>query len=456
MFATVTALLLAVPLPSATQRAVQDAPDADTAADIILQSYSDLGHPAVDVLVTGTQGHYRTESTVLPLGPITTSGGPQRTQNAARTFFSQLEGEPFHLPTFENALARYHQTRLHAAVPELSPNDAFTEVDLNLDLKSSKPVQFSTAFNNFGASPLPRERVSLSAAIADPFSQPGSFSLSLTSTPDPSDFAAVSTTWQRQTLSGTTTLTAAYSEASASVRSIEIDSWTLLASAQQSFGTHWSVALNYRRSNSSLQFGGDLANLSEANFTDTFQLQIDRSDTWENGQSVLSLIASPGSITSDNSDRAFDTLRPGAEATYVIARGALRHKVTLPADLALDISLRSQISSAPLLQPDQLSLGGVAGVRSRSEFSQLGDHGFIAQTELSLPIITFAESLKVRPALFVDYGVVHDDVTGSQSHGAAAGPVLRARWNSADVYLAAGFGLDQSDQQVHASLRYSF
>ncbi|HYD82854.1 MAG TPA: ShlB/FhaC/HecB family hemolysin secretion/activation protein, partial [Opitutus sp.] len=98
-----------------------------------------------------------------------------------------------------------------------------------------------------------------------------------------------------------------------------------------------------------------------------------------------SLYASPGGLTSENDDAAFERSRFGAKAAYVYGRFEGQYSRALPAGFSLSTTASLQLASGPLLGTEQVNGAGSAGVRGYRESSAFSDEGVVVNTELHLP-----------------------------------------------------------------------
>lgn len=105
---------------------------------------------------------------------------------------------------------------------------------------------------------------------------------------------------------------------------------------------------------------------------------------------------SPGGMTGDNNDAAFQTIRPLATAQYVYLRLSAERVQQLPLDFALIGRVTWQVADANLLASEQLGVGGYTTVRGYEEREASGDNGFNISFELRTPPISFGNLLGLR------------------------------------------------------------
>lgn len=108
----------------------------------------------------------------------------------------------------------------------------------------------------------------------------------------------------------------------------------------------------------------------------------------------------------------FDSARRGAERAYHIARFSVFGEFALTQDFGLNARLTAQYSPHALVPGEQLGLGGATSVRGYRERELAGDSGYFASLEAVgpdvAPLFGSADSVRLRPLLFVDHGRVRN------------------------------------------------
>lgn len=164
---TITAAALPVvlesgdsPVPDRAQliKSLTDAPDADSAADALLQHYQNAGYPATSVEVEDLNGQRIVTVGVARFGKLWLSEGPPHTQKVATVHFGRLSNRFVSQPELAASLKSFHANPLHRAVPQLQPSQDGISVDALLKIEQSAPSQFSAGYLDTGARPLPRDR----------------------------------------------------------------------------------------------------------------------------------------------------------------------------------------------------------------------------------------------------------------------------------------------------------
>ena len=88
-----------------------------------------------------------------------------------------------------------------------------------------------------------------------------------------------------------------------------------------------------------------------------------------------------------NSDQEFNDKRFGGKPNFMYWKASYQRDTQLPADFSLVNKIKLQISDAPLISNEQLSIGGNATVRGYFESQNLGDRGVISSIEAYTPAL---------------------------------------------------------------------
>lgn len=216
---------------------------------------------------------------------------------------------------------------------------------------------------------------------------------------------------------------------------------------------HLDGGFDFKRSTTNLLFSNMPISgtpLDIFQFTGTYGGQIP--DDYGTTLASLTLTASPGGVTGDNSDAAFLARRFGADSRYAYVTVNLARETPLPGGFALSSRLRGQLASTALQGTEQLEFGGFAGVRGYRTARLFSDQGMIQRNELGLaPLATPFEPLhdltprdgRLGLYGFFDWGVSSD----------------RHPVPSDLTQTLAGLGLGlrfELDRFVHARAEYGF
>ncbi len=463
---TITAAALPVvlesgdsPVPARAQliKSLTEAPDADTAADALLQHYQSAGYPATSVEIEDLNGQRVVKIEVARFGKLWLNEGPPRTEKVAAAHFGQLANHFVFQPELDASLKAFHANPLHRAVPRLQPSRDGMSVDALLQIEQSAPLQFSAGYLDTGAHPLPRERFWLQGEFSDFWNHNSLTTTRLTLSPNPQDFHALQLgTRLFQTQGSEIGINLAYSGAQADT----FDAYTWQVSGQwlspeqslRDWKSRSALGLTYRRSNNALEFG----NSTSRGLADVFQLSANQTleRTWDSGLTKInaSLIISPFGDDDDH-----DSLRPGAEATYGILRTSIWHRQDFVKGWDLVASLAGQWASDPVLQADQIALGGASGLRGLPEQFALGDSGWLGGLELRTPVVDLPNDWKLRPSLFLQNGKAFDDVNDPGTSATTAGIGLQIGHNEPlRASLYSGWRLDDGGAEIHSQLTWKF
>ena len=426
-----------------------DAPDA--AADLVLSHYLTHGYPAVAVEIDDQNGLRNVDIEVARFDQISLTKGPPRTEKATAHLFQDLSGKFVDQQKLEERLADFHRNPLHRLVPRLQPSSDGSAVNALLRIEQSAAHRFQAGFHNLGASPLPRERFWLQGEWSDFGNRSSLTRARATLAPDPSEFYAVqlgSTLFLKNDRKFGATL--AYSGASQS-GDIGFDAYTLQAALFWK-QKHWQVGLNYRRTNNALEFG----NSSARGVADVFQLNA--GTFWET-QSAKEHLRLSGEIVLGlgGNDEDHDSLRSGAQSRYSIVRSNLWYRRKLSKAWDLVSQLSGQWASDPVLQGDQIALGGAAGLRGLPEQFALGDHGYLAGLTLRHRTIDLSRDWQLRPSFFIQHGRTYDLVAETDTSAITSGFGIQIGLQDLRASLHTGWRLDDGGgSEIHTQLTWTF
>ncbi|MFC5548793.1 ShlB/FhaC/HecB family hemolysin secretion/activation protein [Massilia aerilata] len=163
-----------------------------------------------------------------------------------------------------------------------------------------------------------------------------------------------------------------------------------------------------------------------------------------------------------SSDATFEAARPGAKRHYVIARVVGFAEKALPAGFSINGRVEFQYSPHALISGEKFGLGGVGSVRGYAERELAGDNGYLLRFELAPAALEPKEGWRLRPYLFLDHGraMNHGDMPcrdATETSCALTGAGIGARLNigrkagfSLDVGRASTRGVGTTSGDVHA------
>lgn len=436
---------------------LESAPDADTAADLLLQHYQKHQYPAVGVEVEDVKGTRIVRVEVSKYRNIWLGDGPARTKTAATNHFGQLAGGYVNLEDMQSVLRSFHANPLHRAVPQLQPDPDGVSVNALLRIEQSQSQRFSAGFLDSGASPLPRERFWLQGEFADLWGRNSLNTARLTVSPDPSDFHALQLSSRFfQTDGSELTFSTSYSGAQASTFDAYTwrvgGRWVTPEASWQDWKVRGNVGLAFRRSNNALEFG-DATNRGLA---EVFQITLGGTmeRTWEKGLTRLSssIILSPFGDDDDH-----NSLRPGSSAEYGLIRTSIWHRQDLAKGWDFIANLGGQWTSDPVLQADQIALGGAAGLRGLPEQFALGDQGILGGLELRAPTWNLPGNWACRPSVFLQAGETRDEALETSTSAVTSGVGIQlGKDEHLRASLHAGWRLDEGGSEIHSQFTWKF
>jgi hemolysin activation/secretion protein len=174
-----------------------------------------------------------------------------------------------------------------------------------------------------------------------------------------------------------------------------------------------SAGFDFKKSNNNLEAGGNV--VLQNSDTEIAQFVAEYSGLLPDRYGQTSVGAefyySPGDMTSDNTDEAFNLLRTAAKASYVYARLNLERDTALPLGFTWILKGWFQTASQRLLPSEEFALGGYSTVRGYDERVVSGDDGWVVNNELRTPPFSLLNLVRIHDAPdqlqflgFFDYG----------------------------------------------------
>jgi len=197
-----------------------------------------------------------------------------------------------------------------------------------------------------------------------------------------------------------------------------------------------SAGIEYKSLGSNLQFGGAQVYQSrpEVNqlFTDYNALL---PDSYGSALFNLKMVASPGGISSHNTDENFDLAREGASASYMYAQGRLERTITLPQGFSFKARGAGQLASTNLLGSEQIVITDHDNVRGYDEDALVSDEGYRLNLELFTP--------EAHPAQMFGAGNISDALQGLAflDHGYGTAKFIKVDSDKGEYVTSAGVGV---------------
>lgn len=156
-------------------------------------------------------------------------------------------------------------------------------------------------------------------------------------------------------------------------------------------------------------------------------------DAWGRTSFGMQGYYSPGGVTSQDNDAAYNFSTPNAKSEYLYARANLERTTMLPADFSWVVRAMGQVASGNLLPSEQFGLGGFATVRGYEERQGNGDNGYFLSQELRTPPLSIfhlaGQDFSIHDQLvflgFWDYGEVDTLHGGGHTPFSSMGAGLR-------------------------------
>jgi hemolysin activation/secretion protein len=278
------------------------------------------------------------------------------------------------------------------------------ETDLVIKTTDRFPFRPYISYDNWGTDLTGNERWQTGFNWGDAFGLDQILSYQFSAAPDPTLFTAHAGTWTiplpwRHVLD----FYGSYSRSQPDTADTDFDAKSLQAGILYTIPLpnfrgmrhEVSIGTDFKQSNNNLLFGGTNIFASD---TDIFQFrasyQVRELDSAGATTAQAAVIYSPGGITSDNTDPAFEEQRAFAHADYVYGRLTAQRTQRLPWNLTLVATISGQLANGNLLASEQFSLGGATSVRGYDETLVNGDRGWLGNLELYSPPISLLSRIR--------------------------------------------------------------
>jgi hemolysin activation/secretion protein len=358
------------------------------------------------------------------------------------------------------------------------------ETDLVIKTTDRFPFRPYIAYDNWGTDLTGNHRLQAGFTWGNAFGLDQNLSYQFSMAPDPKSFTAHAASWTiplpwRNVLE----FYGSYARSQPDEADVNFDAkslqlgafYTIPLPSLQAMKHDLSIGLEYKQSNNNLLFGGTNIFASDS---EIFQFRLNylarQFDSSGTTTAQASVYYSPGDVTPDNTDPAFEQERAFAEANYFYGRLTLQRTQKLPWNLTLVATAAGQLSSDNLLASEQFSLGGATTVRGYEESIANGDRGWLGSLEIYSPpmlalrrIWAEAPEDELKFLVFIDAGAVASvhRLPGEPAHrelaGVGAGFRYRINtrlnvrfdygWSLRDIE---GFDIDSSRAYLSVSLSY--
>jgi len=165
------------------------------------------------------------------------------------------------------------------------------------------------------------------------------------------------------------------------------------------------------------------------------------------------------------SEEEFANKRTGARGDYLYLTFDLAREQHLPWSMDLNLVIRGQVASEPLISSEQFSAGGMESVRGYKESDSLGDDGVQGTLEWLLPdlgkVAGLQDWMTLRPYLFYDYARlwVKEPLPGQTDEFELQGTGLGLRgelWEMLDYEVDLAMALAATDRAASGDIRGHF
>lgn len=273
------------------------------------------------------------------------------------------------------------------------------ETDIIIKTTDRFPFRPYVAYDNWGTDLTGNHRLQTGFTWGNAFGLDQNLSYQFSTAPTPEDFTAHAGIWTiplpwRHVME----FYGSYARSQPQEADVDFDAKSLQLGALYTIplpSLQWmkhdlSLGLEFKQSNNNLLFGGTSIFESDS---EVFQFRLSylarQFDSRGSTVAQASLYYSPGGVTPDNTDAAFEQERAFAKAEYFYGRVTLQRAHKLPWNLTLVATAAGQLSNENLLASEQFSLGGATTVRGYEESIANGDRGWLTSVELYSPPIPF-------------------------------------------------------------------
>ncbi len=389
--------------------------------DMVL-AFRDAGMPVVNVVIPPqdvTNGVVQIVAVIGRLGEVTVEGNTSNPEHYAAGF-PLSKGEVIEEAAVVNHL-RWKSRRANRRVNAIySPGANFGETDIAFDVAESKPWSVFFGADSSGSGSTGDYRLFAGAILNDLFVEEDEFSYQFTTTEEGIDALAAHVVQYTVPIAERMDfqLTGSYVETSSTALITNTDglsyqlSGTLITQHDQFLGFYWDgrYGFDYKRTNNDLDSGGGTVQTSSAETGHFYALwNGERNKGRARTTAFGGIWYSPGDMFDDNTDARYATLRQGASADYVFARGGFEHRVNLENEWTFNLEADGQIADGRLLGAELFYLGGINSVRGFQESVVRGDNGAFASVELYTPTVEKdinGAMVTVRGFGFFDAGMV--------------------------------------------------
>jgi hemolysin activation/secretion protein len=397
--------------------------DLDAIGNYVREVYRTQERPFVEVTVPQqnvSNGIVQVVVTEYRIGDITVTGNKHFSTKLIRSFGDLESGETLTLPRMRKALGDYNQNPFLGVSAVMKPGNQTGLTDIELQATDRTPWRVYGGYDNQGSPTLDRDEWYVGFNWGNVLGSGDILSYQFT--------RSFNGRYESHSLS--------------TVIPIDADNRVLLFGAyatQEPFiadffrskGHSSQVSFRWAKDLNStgvrkdgLQFGFDFKNtnnnLEFAGFrlldteVEIYQFPVIFTavmpDRLGETEAEVLFVFSPGGITDNNTDEAFQALVPFADATYAYSRISLTRTTNLPHEMSWIARGMVQIASGNLMYSEQLGGGGIGSVRGYDTNTALGSEGVLVSQEIRSPAFSLfgkgkdgAVNDQLQLGVFVDY-----------------------------------------------------
>lgn len=370
--------------------------------DLIL-AYRDSDYPLVDVYLPEqniTKGRIQVVVREAVLGEVRVDGAKHSRPGYLISQIRLEPGDRINRRTVERDLEWLNESPIRTVrlIYERGKKDGTS--DIVLDTKETRPLAFSFGYANSGVNATGQGEWNGSISYYNVLGTEQSVSYSFTGDTNLGNLNAHALIYQipfpwRHTLRLIGAYVISESDISNPLFPLGLDGESIQATAEYQmplprikpdWRSHFTVAADYKSTNTDLLFGGEsfFASVAEV-FQFRCGLDWTIPDAWGVTQLGVGWVMSPSDVFRRNTDADFDLLRSDAKADYwYTTLGLLRYQ-KLPANFALLVRAEAQYTDQRLISTEQIIAGGYRTVRGFDESLIRGDSGAIVSAQLMFP-----------------------------------------------------------------------
>lgn len=408
--------------------------DIEAARVALEKAYHDKGYQSVLVQVPEQEG----KGGVIYLDVVERPVGRLRVRNSRYFLPSEMkkaapsmaEGRVANFNEITRDIVRLNQWPDRQVKPELKEGVAPNTVDIDLMVKDTFPLHGSLELNNRASPDTTPLRLNGYLSYTDLLQMGHTLGLNFQISPDDMKevkvfsgyYLARLPEWESTSVMLTGTIqdsnisTLGGSAVAGRGKMVGITTIFNLP-PEEHFVQSLRFGFDYKRFDQDLAFGGESTRAP----IDYFPFLADYSGSWvrDGGETSLHAAVSWNPRGFVNTPAEFDQRRYGATGSFIYARGDLSHQQDLPGDFQLYAKIQGQIADSPLVDPEQITGGGLTSVRGYLESVAVGDNGVFGTIEFLSPslLAKVGDGYSMRLFAFVDGGKLwlNDPLPGQTS-----------------------------------------